>query len=340
MRRSYALLTGSSRIRQLFLQTVPYQVDVTRFHRLRELFGQRLQLDAPLNRFTSARVGGPADALLEVSSVNELVQAATELWREGLPWMILGGGSNVLVSDAGVRGVVVLNRARQVDFQEASEPPTVWAESGANFGLVARQAAGRGLAGLEWAAGIPGTVGGAVLGNAGAHGGDMAGNLVVADILQHDPKAQEGMPIRQDWPVNRLEYAYRASLLKRQPGQAVVLAATLRLRRSTPEKVQARIDEYVAYRRQTQPPGASMGSMFKNPPGDYAGRLIEAAGLKGARVGDAQISTLHANFFINHGQATAQEIYALIEMARQGVAKKFGVRLELEIELIGEWSDR
>jgi UDP-N-acetylmuramate dehydrogenase len=315
-------------------------VNITRFHRLQALFGQRLRLDVPLDRFTSARVGGPADALLEVNSADELALAATTLWSEDLPWMVLGGGSNILVSDAGVRGIVLLNRARQVDFQEASEPPTVWAESGANFGLVARQAAGRGLAGLEWAAGIPGTVGGAVLGNAGAHGADMAGNLVMATILQHNPKAQEGMPTRQEWPVDRLEYAYRTSRLKRQPGQAIVLAATLRLKRSTPEKVQAKIDELVAYRRQTQPPGASMGSMFKNPPGDYAGRLIEAAGLKGARVGDAQISTLHANFFINHGQATAREIYNLIEMARQGVAEKFDVKLELEIELIGEWLDR
>lgn len=315
-------------------------MNITRFHRLQALFGQRLQLDVPLDRFTSARVGGPADALLEVNSADELALAAATLWSEDLPWMVLGGGSNVLVSDAGVRGVVLLNRARQVDFQEASEPPTVWAESGANFGLVARQAATRGLAGLEWAAGIPGTLGGAVVGNAGAHGGDMAGSLVVANILQHNPKAQEGMPIRQDWPVERLEYAYRTSLLKRQPGQTVVLAARLRLERSTPEKVQARIDEFVAYRHQTQPPGASMGSMFKNPAGDYAGRLIEAAGLKGARVGDAQISTFHANFFINHGQATAGDILTLIEMARQGVAEKFGVRLELEIELVGEWLGR
>jgi UDP-N-acetylmuramate dehydrogenase len=254
--------------------------------------------------------------------------------------MILGGGSNLLVSDAGVRGVVLLNRARQVEFQEGSEPPTVWAESGANFGLIARQAASRGLAGLEWAAGIPGTLGGAVVGNAGAHGGDMAGNLVVADILQRNPNAQDGMPIRQDWPIDRLEFAYRTSLLKRQSAQAVVLAATMRLERSTPEIVQARIEEFVSYRRQTQPPGASMGSMFKNPPGDYAGRLIEAAGLKGARVGDAQISTLHANFFINNGQATAADIHTLIEMARQRVAEKFGVNMELEIELVGEWLDR
>jgi UDP-N-acetylmuramate dehydrogenase len=307
---------------------------------MQNLFGPRLKVNIPLDRFTSARVGGPADALLEVNSADELALAMTILWGEDQPWMILGGGSNVLVSDAGVRGVVLLNRARQVKFKEASQPPTVWAETGANFGLIARQAALRGLAGLEWAAGIPGTLGGAVVGNAGAHGGDMAGNLVVANILQRSSNAQDGMPLRQDWPVDRLEYTYRNSLLKRQAGQMVVLAAKMRLERSTPERVQAKVEEFVNYRRQTQPPGASMGSMFKNPPGDYAGRLIEAAGLKGARVGDAQISTLHANFFINHGQATAADIYTLIEMARQNVAEKYGINMELEIELVGEWLDR
>ncbi len=315
-------------------------MNIVSLRRLQVVFGQRLQKDIPLARFTSAHVGGPADVLLEINTVDELVQAATLVWNEGLPWMILGGGSNVLVSDAGVRAVVLLNRARQVNFDEACEPPAVWAESGANFGLVARQAASRGLAGLEWAAGIPGTVGGAVVGNAGAHGGDMAGNLVVADILQRNPNAQEGLPNRELWPTERLGYAYRTSLLKRLSGQVVVLAAQLRLERSKPETVQAKIDEFVGYRRRTQPPGASMGSMFKNPPGDYAGRLIEAAGLKGARVGEAQISTLHSNFFINHGQATAADIYALIEMARRTVAEKFGVHLELEIELVGEWSGR
>jgi UDP-N-acetylmuramate dehydrogenase len=283
-------------------------------------------------------VGGPADALLEVNSANELAQAAEVLWREGLDWFVLGGGSNVLVSDAGVRGVVVLNRARLVYFDETSQPPLVCAESGANFGLVARQAASRGMAGLEWAAGIPGTIGGAVVGNAGAHGGDMAGNLSVAEILQRNPKMQEGLPSRETWSAERLEYAYRTSLLKRLRGQTVVLRAALRLERSTQEVVQKKIDEYVAYRRQTQPPGASMGSMFKNPPGDYAGRLIEAAGLKGSRVGNAQISTLHANFFINHGQASAADIWTLIKTAQQKVAEQFGVKLELEIELVGQWT--
>ncbi len=315
-------------------------VNSTTLLRLRLVFGERLRITAPLAAYTAARVGGAADVLLEVRSTTELSRAVELLWEEGIPYVILGGGSNVLVSDAGVRGVVLLNRARKVRFNLKHEPPLVWAESGANLGLMARQAALRGLAGLEWAAGIPGTLGGAIVGNAGAHGGEMANNLVVAEILQQMTDMQANVPQLQEWPAERFAFSYRSSLLKRQPGQAVVLTATLRLELSTPEAVQAKMEEFLRYRRQTQPPGASMGSMFKNPPGDYAGRLIEAAGLKGLRVGEAQISPLHANFFINQGKATAMDIYSLIQRARQAVAEKFGVNLELEIELIGEWPDK
>ena len=306
-------------------------------HLLRQTFGARLQEQAPLARHTAARLGGAADALVPVESSPELAAVVLLAWEQNWPYLILGGGSNVLVSDAGVRGLVILNRARQVHFDQQAQPPTVWAESGANFGLLARQAAQLGLAGLEWAAGIPGTLGGAVVGNAGAHGGDMAGNLLLAEILHHRHVVQQGQPQRQEWPVQKLEYAYRSSILKRQPGQSVVLAARLQLERSTPGQVQAKIDEFVAYRKRTQPPGTSLGSIFKNPPGDYAGRLIEAAGLKGARVGDAQVSPRHANFFIHLGNATASDIRALIELAQETVLRQFAVALELEIELVGDW---
>jgi UDP-N-acetylmuramate dehydrogenase len=304
---------------------------------LKAAFGERLQEHVSLERITAARIGGPADAFVEVDSADDLAQAASLLWGLNLPFIILGGGSNVLVSDAGVRGVVVLNRARQVRFNEQANPPTVWAESGTNFGKLARQAAQLGLAGLEWAAGIPGTIGGAVVGNAGAHGGDMAGNLLLAEILHHKEGTGSVASERSLWPVEKMDFTYRNSALKRQPGQAIVLSALLRLERSDPQVIQARIDELVAHRHRTQPPGASMGSMFKNPPGDYAGYLIEAAGLKGHRIGRAQISPLHANFFINLSGATAADIRNLIELARETVFDKFGVKLELEIELVGEW---
>jgi UDP-N-acetylmuramate dehydrogenase len=310
---------------------------------LRHTFGARLREQAPLARYTAARLGGQADALLEVDTTQALADAVSLSWEHAWPYLILGGGSNVLVSDTGVRGLVIVNRARRVRFNSAGDAPTVWAESGANFGLLARQAAQRGLAGLEWAAGIPGTLGGAVIGNAGAHGADMAGNLLLAEILQHDRLALGSASQLQEWPVENFEYAYRSSNIKRQALEhsgrplPVVLSATLGLERSTPDQVQARIDEFVAYRHLTQPPGASMGSMFKNPPGDYAGRLIEAVGLKGVRVGDAQISPLHANFFINLGNARSSDILALIEMAREQVEDVFDVHLELEIELVGDW---
>lgn len=304
---------------------------------LQSALGDRLETGAPLARYTAARLGGPADALVAARSVSELVEVMELAWRYELPYVILGGGSNVLVSDAGVRGLVILNRARKVRFEPSAEPPRVWAESGANFGLLARQAAQRGLGGLAWAAGIPGTLGGAVVGNAGALGGDMAGNLLLAEILHYSRAGRDVEIAREEWPAERMMYAYRSSRLKSLPGSAVVLSATLRLERSTPQVEVSRMDELADYRRRTQPPGASMGSMFKNPPGDYAGRLIEAAGLKGARIGDAQISELHANFFINHGDARAADIRALIDLARREVAGQFGVELELEIELIGEW---
>jgi len=297
---------------------------------LHSVFGETMQTDVSLARHTAARVGGPADAVVTVNSVDELAWAATELRALEVPFLILGGGSNVLISDAGVRGVVVLNRARQISFDDEGAPPTVWAASGANLGKVARRAASRGLSGLEWAAGIPGTVGGAVFGNAGAHGGDVAGCLIMAEILHQDGKWSQ-------WSAEEMGFAYRSSRLKREPITATILSARFALAHRPSDEIQKKMDAYAAFRRRTQPPGASMGSMFENPPGDFAGRLIEEAGLKGTRVGDAEISPMHANFFINHGDATAEDIFALIELARKTVAEKFGVELELEIELVGEW---
>jgi UDP-N-acetylmuramate dehydrogenase len=291
-------------------------------------FGKRLQENVLLAPFTSARIGGPADALVTVKSADELAEAIALLRELELPYLILGGGSNLLVSDRGVRGVVVHNRARAVRFDEG-EPPSVWAESGAVLSNLAQRAAAKGLSGLEWAATVPGTVGGAVYGNAGAFGGEMANDLLWAEVLTGTG--------RERWSAGDMGYAYRSSRLKRSQARAVILAARLRLGRSTPSRVKAQVALFSEKRKGSQPPGASMGSMFKNPEGDYAGRLIEAAGLKGARIGNAEISQVHANFFVNHGETRAADVAALIELARQRVAEQFGVNLELEIELVGEW---
>ncbi|MCC7209064.1 MAG: UDP-N-acetylmuramate dehydrogenase [Anaerolineae bacterium] len=294
---------------------------------LRPLVGDRLLLDEPLARYTVARLGGPADAVAIVHSGAELLKAAQLAWAEGWPVRILGGGANVLISDAGFRGLVIVNHARLVN---VSFSGLVYAMSGANLIGVVRQCIERRLAGLEWAIGIPGTLGGAVVNNAGAHGGDMAGCVNKAVVAT----PEDGM---HEWPLERLEYAYRDSALKRRETPFVVVAAELRLTSDAdPDALRARADEFTAHRKRTQPPGASLGSMFKNPPGDYAGRLIEAAGLKGARAGGVIISPVHANFFINTGGGAAADYHALIRLAQDTVRERFGVSLELEIELLGE----
>jgi UDP-N-acetylmuramate dehydrogenase len=307
---------------------------------LHQAFGDNLQTDVSLKRYTAARLGGKAEALLIANTSDELARITTRLWELEVPFTILGNGSNVLVSDAGVHQLVVLNRSHKMRFFQQSEPPTVWAEAGVNFGALARKAATYGLSGLEWAAGIPGTVGGAVYGNAGAHAGDMSGNLLMAEILHRIQKDgnDKSSIVREEWSTERFEFAYRSSWLKRHPEQVVILSVTMKLVQSTPETVQAKMDEYNILRHRSQPSGASLGSIFKNPQGDFAGRLIDAAGLKGTRIGEAEISLVHANFIINHGKATASDYYALIRLAQQKVLEKFGVSLELEIELLGDWS--
>ena len=291
-------------------------------------FGGRVKKNIPLAPYTAARVGGPADVLISANSADELAAIISLLWEAGTDYFILGGGSNVLISDKGVRGITVLNRAKAVRF-ENDDQPKVWAESGVVFSNLANRCALKGLSGLEWAATVPGTIGGAIYGNAGAFGGDTAGNLICAEIL-----TDAG---RQKWPAENMAYGYRTSILKRSEKKAAVLSAELTLKNATKEEVSVKIREFSERRKTSQPPGASLGSMFKNPQGDFAGRLIEAAGLKGTRIGSTEISPIHGNFFVNHGKTDAGDIRALVELVRKTVKDKFGIELELEIELIGEW---
>jgi UDP-N-acetylmuramate dehydrogenase len=290
--------------------------------------GDTVKENVSLAPYTSARIGGPADVLITAGSADELARTIKLLWKLDLDFLMLGGGSNVLVSDRGVRGVVVLNRAKAVRFHNGDQP-SITAESGATFSNLANRCAAKGLSGLEWAATVPGTIGGAVYGNAGAFGGDMAGSLILAELLTENG--------REKFTAEQMEYGYRTSILKRGELEAVVLAAELRVTNSTKEEATVKIEQFGAHRKTTQPPGASMGSMFKNPEGDYAGRLIETAGLKGTRIGNAEISPLHGNFFINHENTRAEDIRALIELVQKTVRETQGVDLELEIELIGEW---
>ncbi len=295
----------------------------------RRTFGDRLLADEPLARHTTFRIGGPAEWFLAVETSDELAQAARLARKHGIPFFILGGGSNILVADAGIEGLVIAIRCRKV---EVRPDGAVYAEAGASLAGLARTAIRAGLGGLEWAVSVPGTVGGAVIGNAGAHGGCVADSLETTILLAPDGAIERH-------PVAWLNYSYRYSRLKGQRSAEayIVLGAEFHLKPEPVAELEARAERFLAQRRATQPTEASVGSIFKNPTGDYAGRLIEAAGLKGHRIGQAQISPVHANFIVNLGGATAADVWSLIGLAREVVRRRFSVDLELEILRVGRW---
>jgi len=273
--------------------------------------------------YTTWRIGGPAEILAEPVDREDLLLALRWAREGGIPWRILGNGSNLLVRDEGVRGLVLRTR-RALDRVETSGA-TLEVGAGTSLPAVANFAASRGLAGLEFAAGIPGTVGGALVMNAGWHEHEIG-----AVVREVERAGLDGLVER--WPRERCAFAYRTSALRAKPG--VVLGAVLDLRPDDPAAIRARLDAYAAARRRNQPTELpSCGSVFLKPEGDFAGRLIEAAGLKGARIGGIQVSPKHANFFVNLGGGTAADALALIEHVGAEVEARFGVHLEREVEI-------
>jgi UDP-N-acetylmuramate dehydrogenase len=294
----------------------------------RDLEGKLLR-NEPLSRHTYYRIGGPADHYVVVEKEEQLcgwVKLARELKE---PYLIIGRGTNLLVADKGFRGLIIENRC--LDFTLDTESHSVHAEAGVPFALLARKTANHGLAGLEWAVGIPGTVGGAVVNNAGAYGGTVADVLSGVTILDQRGQIRE-------LPPEELKLGYRTSRFKEQGfGGEAVLSTDFLLSPESTKVLTERMARYDSLRRADQPRKPSAGSVFKNPPGLSAGQLIEQAGLKGKRIGDAQVSPRHANFIVNLGSAKAIEVLDLIKLIRQEMWHRFGVELELEIELVGEW---
>ncbi len=277
---------------------------------------------------TSLRVGGTADFFLLAGSAEELAQGLQWGRARTLPVRVIGGGSNLLAADAGVHGLII----KAVNAQWAVHDLTITADAGVTIANLARRLAKQGYGGLEWAANVPGTVGGACVNNAGAFGGDTASCLVRATVVDANGRVRhvEGPELR---------YAYRTSVLKRRElGDLAVVSVELRLQQSTPAEADGRVKEFNAQRMRSQPRISSAGSVFANPSGDYSGRLIEEAGLKGTTVGGAQISEQHANFIVNLGGATAADVYALMCFAQKRVFERSGVWLRPEIELFGRWS--
>ncbi|MFL5806051.1 MAG: UDP-N-acetylmuramate dehydrogenase [Roseiflexaceae bacterium] len=320
----------------------------------------------PLAKYTSWRIGGPARSFAAVPTSEALIAALGWAAQRGLPVCILGGGTNILARDAGFPGLVLRYRAQQLRVDEATE--RAWVAAGAPMAGTARRLAAMGWAGLEWAEGLPGTIGGAVFGNAGCYGSDIAAALTRAWLLVDGET--------QAWPVERFAYGYRTSVLKqttdhRSPTTAaessvvgrqssvvgrrssvvgrrssvvgrrssvvspIVLAAEFRVVRANPAELAERMRRTAVERKSKTPVGSSCGSVFKNPPDQSAGRLIEAAGLKGARVGAAEISRKHANYIVNLGGAGSEDVLRLIEIARARVYQEFGIELDLEVQVVG-----
>jgi UDP-N-acetylmuramate dehydrogenase len=334
---------------------------------LRAALGNNAIAGELMSRHTTFGIGGPADLFVLARTQSELCTAVQLACEHNVPYFILGGGANLLVADKGIRGLVIQNQctaiaitpdvAGEAGSAEAWQfsPESTWlvhAQSGALLKAVARQTVARDLAGLEWAVDVPGTVGGAVVGNAGAFGGYVSDNLCRALVLTvpESKPAQDISPGHKTtgvrwagrwWSKDALQLGYRTSILKENrkltPFPPVILEVEFALHKGDAVVLKERVEQYTRRRLETQPAGPSAGSVFKRTAQYPAGFLIENAGLKDTRIGGAVISPQHANFIVNVGGATAQDVRALIELVREKVYAQFKIMLELEVELVGDW---
>lgn len=293
---------------------------------LQNEFGGALRRNVPMRDYTSFRIGGAADAVLFAQSEEQLVRAVRLCKEAGERYLVVGNGSNLLVSDRGVRDLVIIIRDAFSQVSFSDETMTVGA--GVRLTAAAQAAAGQSLSGLEFAYGIPGLVGGALAMNAGAYGGEMAQIVQSVRILEPDGEIHE-------FSNEQMEFGYRKSALK---NGRIALSATLLLHRGEEEAIRARMAQYKSARQGKQPLSfPSAGSVFKRPEGHFAGALIENAGLKGVSVGGAQVSQKHAGFIVNTGTATCQDVLELIKLIQKRVLEQSGVQLETELRPVGDF---
>jgi UDP-N-acetylmuramate dehydrogenase len=283
----------------------------------------RVTFDAALGPYTSFKIGGPADALVEPATVDDVRRLVVQARAAKIPLFVVGG-TNLLIRDGGSRGIVVsLAKLRAIH----EEPGAVlYAEGGVGMPTVIGYAIRRSLAGMEWAAGIPGTVGGCLVMNAGTRLGEMKDAVKAVRLVAMNGDVR-------DLPAASIRFQYRRARLPK----GIVVGVWLQLRQGVRGDIARIVKDYLHYRKDTQPLAMpSAGCVFKNPPNDSAGRLLEATGLKGMRVGDAEVSTKHGNFIVNRGHATAADVTRLIQQVRRAIKQKAGIRLDLELKIVGE----
>lgn len=280
----------------------------------------------PLASYTTWKIGGPADVLIVPHTTEQLIRVIKLLRKHDMTWTNLGRGSNMLVSDKGIRGVVI-QPGKEFDYAKF-DGTLVHAGAAFSFIKLSVLAGKEGLSGLEFAGGIPGSVGGAVYMNAGAHGSDVSRIFQSAEIV-----LETGELVH--YGAEDMKFSYRHTVLQERPG--IVVSATFKLAHGDRKEIAAALAAHKDRRRRTQPLQLpSAGSVFRNPPGDHAARLIEEAGLKGFRVGGAEVSTQHANFIVNIGKATAEDVLTLIATVQSTVEARYGIQLKPEVLVVGE----
>jgi UDP-N-acetylmuramate dehydrogenase len=283
----------------------------------------RVTFGAALRAYTSFKIGGPADVLVEPADVDDVCQLVVQARAAKVPLFVVGG-TNLLIRDGGIRGIVVsLSKLRAIR-EEAGA--VLYAEGGVGMPTLIGYAIRRSLVGLEWAAGIPGTVGGCLVMNAGTRLGEMKDAIKAVRLVTMNGEVR-------DLPAASITFQYRRACLPK----GIVVGVWLQLRPGVRAEIARVVKDYLHYRKDTQPLAMpSAGCVFKNPPRDSAGRLLEAAGLKGMRIGDAEVSTKHGNFIVNRGHASAADVIGLIQKIRRMIKQKAGVRLDLELKIVGE----
>ena len=303
---------------------------------MEEVTGLKVSRDEPMSKHNSLRVGGPASMFVTARNVEELVSVVLFARQHDIPYLVIGNGTNILVGDYGINGLVIHNKAQDISHKLLDEEGSIWhVASGLLFSRLARITCEQGWTGLEWSSSVPGSVGGGVVSNAGAHGKELKDDLRSVEVLAATGK-------REIWPVEDLALGYRTSRFKAHGQRTmspseVILSADIVLRRDEAGECEGKMRQYLEERQAKQPQGKSAGSTFKNPLGNSAGYLIEQAGLKGQRHREAQFSPKHANFMMNLGGATASDVQYLMSLAQEKVRAQFGIELEPEIEFVGEW---
>ena len=308
----------------------------------KKIFRGEIKFDQPLSAYTSLKIGGPVDAMVFPDDVVSLKNVLIEAKKESIPIFVLGAGTNLLVKDGGVDGIAVCLKAfKRIEVIQNMNNP-LWppfakggmegftgffVEAGAPLGSLINFTKKNGYSGIEALAGIPGTFGGAVYMNAGSFGAEIKDVIISIALMNMDGRIEI---LEKD----RFKFSYRSSNI---PGDNIIISANIILKKDTPENVSARITEFLKRKKSSQPiDGYSAGCVFKNPEGDFAGRLIEASGCKGMRAGDVEVSGAHANYFINRGKATGRDFIELMETVKRRVKEQSGITLESEIKIIGK----